>query len=107
MPAPYRVVLTATAGSMLAAIKDCRIQEQIRDRIDGLAHDPHLQGKPLLGELTGYRSLRAAAQRYRIIHRVHLGRVEVLVVAIGLRREGNREDIYRLAQRLLRLRLLD
>ena len=107
MPALYRVVLTATAGSMLAAIKDRRIQEQIRDRIDGLAHDPHLQGKPLLGELTGYRSLRAAAQRYRIIYRVHLGRVEVLVVAIGLRREGNREDIYRLAQRLLRLRLLD
>lgn len=107
MPAPYRVVLTATAGSMLAAIKDRRIQEQIRDRIDGLARDPHLQGKPLLGELAGYRSVRAAAQRYRIIYRVSLGRVEVLVVAIGLRREGNREDIYRLAQRLLRLRLLD
>jgi mRNA interferase RelE/StbE len=91
---------------MLSAIKDRRIQEQIRDRIDGLAHDPHLQGKPLLGELTGYRSLRPAAQRYRIIYRVHLSRVEVLVVAIGLRRGGDREDIYRLAKRLLRLRLL-
>src|SRR5574341_130604 len=102
MPAPSRVALTRTAGSMLAAIKDRRIQEQIRDRIDGLPHDPHLEGKPLLGELTGYRSVRAAAQRHRIIYRVHLGRVEVLVVAIGLRREGNCEDIYRLAQRLLR-----
>ena len=106
MPAPHRVALTPTASSMLSAIKDRRIQEQIRDRIDGLAHDPHLQGKPLLGELIGYRSVRAAAQRYRIVYRLHQGRLEVLVVAIGLRREGNREDIYRLAQRLLRLRLL-
>lgn len=106
MPAPYRVSLTPTARSMLSAIQDRRTQEQLRDRIDGLAHDPHLQGKPLLGELIEYRSLRAAAQRYRIIYRVQQSRVEVLVVAIGLRREGGREDIYRLAKRLLRLRLL-
>lgn len=107
MPAPYRVALTPTASSMLSPINDRGIQEPIRDRIEGLAHDPHLQGKPLLGELTGYQRVRAAAQRYRIIYRVQLGRIEVLVVAIGLRREGDREDIYRLAQRLLRLRLLD
>jgi mRNA interferase RelE/StbE len=107
MPLPYRVVLTPTARSMLVAIKDRRIQEKIREKIDGLARDPDLQGKPLLGELTGLRGVRAVAQRYRIIYRVHQDRVEVLVVAIGLRREGHREDIYRLAQRLLRLRLLE
>ncbi|MBI2115571.1 MAG: type II toxin-antitoxin system RelE/ParE family toxin [candidate division NC10 bacterium] len=107
MPIPYRVVLTPTARSMLAAIKDRRIQEKIREKIDGLARDPDLQGKPLLGELTGLRGVRAVAQRYRIIYRVHQDRVEVLVVAIGLRREGHREDIYRLAQRLLRLKLLE
>ena len=107
MPLPYRVVLTPTARSMLAAIKDRRIQEKIREKIDGLARDPDTQGKPLLGELSGFRSVRAAAQRYRIIYRVHQDRVEVLVVAIGLRREGHREDIYRLAQRLLRLKLLE
>jgi mRNA interferase RelE/StbE len=106
MPTPYRIALTPTASSTLSAIKDRRIQEQLRDRIDGLAHDPHLQGKPLLGELTGYRSVRAASQRYRIIYRVQQNRLEVLVVAIGLRREGDREDVYRLAKRLLRLRLL-
>ena len=54
----------------------------------------------------GYHTVRVAAQRYRIIYRVQQSRVEVLVVAIGLRREGGREDIYRLAKRLLRLRLL-
>lgn len=105
-PTPYRVVLTLTAQSMLAAVNDRRTRERIRDRIDGLALKPELQGKSLLGELKEYRSLRAAGQRYRILYRVHQTRVEVLVVAVGRRAEGSREDIYRLAQRLLRLRLL-
>jgi mRNA interferase RelE/StbE len=91
---------------MLAAITDRRTRELIRDRIDGLAVNPELQGKVLLGELKGYRSLRAAAQRHRIIYQVHRTHLEVLVVAIGRGAEGSREDIYRLAQRLLRLRLL-
>ncbi len=62
-PAPYRVVLTLTARSMLAAITDRRRREQIRDRFDGLAANPDRQGKALLGELKGYRSLRAAGQQ--------------------------------------------
>jgi mRNA interferase RelE/StbE len=106
-PAQYRLVLTPTARFMLAAIADRRTPERVRDRIDGLAVDPGLQGKALLGELKGYRSLRAAGQRLRIVYRVHPAHVEVLVVAIGRRAEGSREDIYRLAQRLLRLRLLE
>jgi mRNA interferase RelE/StbE len=106
-PVQYRLGLTPTARSMLAAITDRRTRERVRDRIDGLAVDPELQGKALLGELKGYRSLRAAGQRYRFVYRVHQAHVEVLVVAVGRRTEGSREDIYRLAQRLLRLRLLD
>lgn len=106
-PARYRVVLTLTAKSMLAAITDRRTRERIRERIDGLAADPNLQGKALVGEFQGYRSLRAAGQPYRIIYRISKNQVEVLVVAIGRRAEGYREDIYRLAQRLLRLRLLE
>jgi len=92
---------------MLSRISDRRLQEAIRDRIDGLAHDPEKQGKLLLGELKGYRTIRAAGQRYRIIYRTHQEQIEVVVVATGIRREGDREDIYRLAQRLLRLKLLE
>jgi mRNA interferase RelE/StbE len=92
---------------MLAAIGDRRTRERIRDRIDGLAVEPDQQGKALLGELKGFRSLRAAGQRYRIIYQMLQTHVEVLVVAIGRRAEGSREDIYRLAQRLLRFRLLE
>ena len=107
MASPFRVRLTPTAQAMLSAIKDHRIREAIRDRIDGLAHDPEKQGTPLLGELKGLRSLRVVGQRYRIIYRIHAGKVEVIVMAIGLRREGDRDDIYRLAQRLIRLGLFE
>ena len=91
---------------MLETIQDRRIREKIRDRIDGLAEEPEKQGKPLTGELTGSRSLRAVGQRYRIIYRIEEGKVLVLVMALGVRKEGSGKDIYVLAQKLLRLRLL-
>lgn len=91
---------------MLETIQDRRIREKIRDRIDGLAEEPEKQGKPLTGELTGSRSLRAVGQRYRIIYRIEAGKVLVLVLALGIRKEGSGKDIYMLARKLLRLRLL-
>jgi len=91
---------------MLEAIQDRRVRDKIRDRIDGLAEEPEKQGKPLTGELTGYRSLRAVGQRYRIVYRIEEGKVLVLVMALGIRKEGSGKDIYMLAQKLLRLRLL-
>ena len=102
----YRISIQPTALNALAAISDRRIQEKIRDRIDGLVDEPEKQGKPLTGELTGYRSLRAVGQRYRIIYRVERTNVLVLIVALGLRRAGDRGDIYELARKLLRLRLV-
>lgn len=101
----YQVALTPTAVHLLEAIADRRIREQIRTRIDGLTHDPERQGKPMREELAGWRSLRAVGQRYRIIYRVDRRRVLVIVVAVGLRKEGDRQDIYRLAQKLIRLGL--
>ncbi len=66
----YSIVIAPTALKMLATTSDRRVREKIRDRIDGLAKDPEKQGRPLTGELTGYRSIRAVGQRYRIIYRV-------------------------------------
>ncbi|MEK7351459.1 MAG: type II toxin-antitoxin system RelE/ParE family toxin [Nitrospirota bacterium] len=102
----WQVGLTPHARVMLEAIQDRRIREKIRDRIDGLAEEPEKQGKPLTGELTGSRSLRAVGQRYRIIYRIEEGKVLVLVMAVGIRKEGSGKDIYVLARKLLRLRLL-
>ena len=102
----WQVGLTPYARIMLEKIQDRRVRDKIRDRIDGLAEEPEKQGKPLTGELTGYRSLRAVGQRYRIIYRIEEGKVLVLVMALGIRKEGSGKDIYVLAQKLLRLRLL-
>lgn len=103
----WAIALTPTARAMLEAISDRRVQRQIRSRIDALARDPEQQGKPLLGELRSLRSVRTAGQRYRILYRVDRREVLVLVVAMGLRKEGDRRDIYALAKKLLRLGLLD
>jgi mRNA interferase RelE/StbE len=89
---------------MLEAVADQRVREQIVGRAEKLADEPETQGKALLGELAGLRSLRASGQRYRILYRVERGRV--LVLAVGIRKEGDRRDIYELARKLFRARLI-
>jgi mRNA interferase RelE/StbE len=103
----YRIFITPIALKMLGAIADRRIREKIRDIIDRLAHEPEKQGKPLLGELAGYRSIRAVGQRYRIIYQIEGEKVVVLIVALGIRRKGSKADIYSLAKKLLRLKLIE
>lgn len=91
---------------MLKAVQDRRIQEKLRDSIDRLIEEPEKQGKALTGELIRYRSLRAVGQRYRILYHVHAGTSTVEILAVGIRKEGSKQDIYTLAKRLLRLRSL-
>ena len=102
----FKVLFTAEAVETINNVGDRRIRRQILQRAAGLSEDPEKQGSPLTGELSGYRSVRAVGQRYRIIYRIDAGNVAVVVVAAGLRREGNRRDIYALAQRLVRLGLV-
>jgi mRNA interferase RelE/StbE len=103
----WRVVLTPTALRMLTDISDRRIRDKIVTVIDRLADAPEKQGKPLLGELSGLRSVRAAGQRYRVIYTVKELEIIVIVVAVGIRRDGSKDDIYALAKKLFRMRLLD
>ena len=102
----YRIRFTPTSEGMLGAIQDRRIQEKIRDRIERLREDPEKQGKPLAGELEGLRTLRAVGQRYRILYRIQQDLVIVVIVAVGIRQEGSKRDVYALARRLVRLGLL-
>ena len=91
---------------MLMGIADRRIREKLAEVIDRLESDPELRGKPLDDDLAGYRSVRAAGQRYGIIYRVERTIVTVVVVAAGIRKAGSHEDIYRVAAKLVRLGLL-
>lgn len=97
-----QVTIAPAALQMLQKITDRRVRAKLRDRIDELEHDPELQGKALMGELAGYRSVRAVGQRYRVLYRVDRKEVTVYVVALGIRKEGSREDVYQLAAKLLR-----
>src|SRR5947207_7825183 len=94
----WHIRLTVPAAKQFDAIKDTRIKESISRRINALSQDPNKQGKPMIDELAGYRSVRAVGQRYRIIYKVEDEEVVVLVVALGLRREGAKSDVYELAK---------
>lgn len=103
----YQLELTLTALKMLGEITDQRIREKIAQRIDRFAEEPEKQGKPLAGELAGCRSVKAVGQRYRILCTIKQEAATVVVLAVGLRRQGDRSDVYALAKKLLRLGLLD
>jgi mRNA interferase RelE/StbE len=103
----WHVRVTVPALKQLAAIKDMRIKESISRRINALEYDPDKQGKPMTDDLAGYRSIRAVGQRYRILYRVEAEQVIVVIVALGVRKEGSKTDVYALAKKLARLGLLD
>lgn len=103
----WEVRVTETAVKMLRDITDMRIRRKILDIIADLKVQPDVKGKPLIGELAGFRSIRAVGQRYRILYRLESTQVIVYVIAVGIRKEGDKGDIYKLAQRLMRLGLLD
>jgi mRNA interferase RelE/StbE len=103
----WTIAVTPAARRQLTSIADNRIRQAIVRRIDRLEREPEKQGKALTDELIGYRSIRAVGQRYRIIYRLEECRVVVYVVAVGLRKEGSRKDVYAVAQELLRRGLLD
>jgi mRNA interferase RelE/StbE len=103
----HQIRLAPFAFQCLKNIADRRVQVKLQEAIDGLAEEPAKQGKALIGELGGYRSLRAVGQRYRIIYRVDDTNALVLIVAMGIRKAGSRKDVYALARKLLRLRLVE
>lgn len=51
-------------------------------------------GKPLKGNLQDYRSIRSVGQRYRIIYQVKESEIEVIIVVVGIRRDGNKKMIF-------------
>lgn len=98
----FQVLLTEAALAMLEEIEDRRVRAKVFERIRKLGEDPEKQGKPLVEELAGFRSVRAVGQRYRIVYMVRGDLVEVLVVGAGLRKQGARTDIYARMAKLLK-----
>ena len=98
----WRVEFTKPALKQLQNITDRRVRDILFERAEELANDPEIQGKPLRGELSGFRSVRAFRQRYRLIYKVEREKVVVVVIAVGIRKEGDRADIYQITVKLIR-----
>jgi mRNA interferase RelE/StbE len=103
----WEVIVLPQAKRQLAAITDRRVQEKLRSSLRRLEYEPEQQGKLLADELAGYRSIRAVGQRYRIIYKVNENIVTVHVATLGMRKDGDKKDVYALAKKMARLGLLD
>ena len=101
----YTIKLTQIAAEFITKL-DGKSQQQIMEKIEVLKEYPLKVGKPLKGNLQDYRSIRSVGQRYRIIYRVKETEVEVIVVAVGIRRDGDKKnDIYELMKKYVKIGL--
>ena len=102
---------TATAKDGLAKLPP-KARRGLLEKARELEHgdDPGKAHKPLAGPLAGYFRLTYA--RYRAIYMVDVEKlpdnstiaiIRVLFVACGIRKEGDRKDVYRLAKKMLKL----
>ena len=102
----YRIRITETCLRLILRIPDRKIQRSILDRIQKLSDEPEKQGKKLVRDLSGFRSVHAAG-RYRVLYKIDKRTVIVYVLAAGIRKEGDKKDIYKIAKKLLNAGLLD
>ena len=102
----YEILITDTCIALIEKIPDKKIQRTILSRIEGLSDEPDKQGKMLVKELSGFRSIHAAG-RYRIIYKVDKQTVIINILAVGIRKQGDKKDIYKITRKLLKAGLLD
>lgn len=99
----YQIQLIPLAIKLLGKIKDQREQTLLTKKIEQLKQEPEKQGKPLSGKLKGYRSVRAVGQRYRIVYRVDKEQIIVIIIGVGIRKDGSKEDIYNYLEKVFDL----
>jgi mRNA interferase RelE/StbE len=81
----YAVALERAAARFLLRLRDAKLKKRLDDAIEALSDDPRPNGcRKLAGTSDRYR-IRVGD--YRIIYRVDDGKVTVLVLVIGHRRE--------------------
>lgn len=97
----FAVSFTDLARQDLLDISDAASREVIVRQALKLRAEPLKQGKALTGNLKGYRSVRAAGQRYRVIYQVAVSQGAVVVVVVGIRKEGSKKDAYEVAKKRL------
>jgi mRNA interferase RelE/StbE len=102
----YRIKLTRITAESLNKLEK-KTRQQIISKIELLKNDPLLSGKQLKGPLKELRSIRAAGQRYRIIYRVIESEIIVVIITVGIRKEGDKKDIYELMKKYIKTGLME
>lgn len=106
---------TETAKRSLASLPR-KVRRGLLEKADELltCDDPREASKPLVGPLSGY--YRITYSRYRAIYSVEEERiangdvlihVKILFVAAGTRKEGDKNDVYQFAMKLLRMGVIE
>ena len=106
---------TTTAKEALANLPG-KVRRGLLDKANELrnADDPSAVHKPLTGPLQG--DYRITYSCYRAIYSVEreslvggevIHHIKIHFVAAGIRKEGDKKDVYRLAQKLLELGLIE
>jgi mRNA interferase RelE/StbE len=90
---PFELRYTLDAAADIKAL-DGSVRNQLRKVLEKkLAVDPGGYGLPLRGSLAGYWKHQFA--NHRVVYRVYSEHRIVVVCAVGVRKQGDVEDIYR------------
>lgn len=91
--APFELRYTADAGADIQGL-DGSVRKQLRKVLERkLAVDPEGYGLPLRGPLTNY--WKHEFGNHRVIYRIYAAHRVVVVCAVGVRKQGDVEDVYR------------
>jgi mRNA interferase RelE/StbE len=90
---PFELRYTSGAASDIQAL-DGSVRHQLRKVLEKkLAIDPEGYGLPLRGSLAGYWKHQFG--NHRVVYRIYREHRVVVVCAVGVRKQGDAEDIYR------------
>jgi mRNA interferase RelE/StbE len=89
----FELRYTPDAAAEIKAL-DGSVRNKLRKVLEKkLAVDPEGYGLPLRGSLAGYWKHQFG--NHRIVYRIYSGQKVVVVCAVGVRKQGDAEDIYR------------
>jgi mRNA interferase RelE/StbE len=90
---PFELRYTADAAQDIKGL-DGSVRKQLRKVLEKkLAVDPEGYGLPLRGSLAGY--WKHQFRNHRVVYRIYPQHQIVVVCSVGVRKQGDAEDIYR------------
>jgi mRNA interferase RelE/StbE len=101
-----KLLWTVTSVELLNRIGNKKIQKSIINESKSLTTNPE-RGKPLVAELKKFRSLRVYGGRYRVIYKINNEDTAIHIHVVGIRKEGDKTDVYSIAKKLFKAGLLE